>query len=120
VLTFFRDTAALARSSSLPELSDDVIWIDLLNPTKEETTLVELRIKVRIPSIESLNEIESSSRLAVDREVLYQSDCCTPQWEKRWSIRDAQTASRGCARQLNSTRPGFCSAVWLFEVGSNY
>jgi magnesium transporter len=73
VLTFFRDTAGFARSSSLPELSDDVIWIDLLNPTKEETTLVELRIKVRIPSIESLNEIESSSRLAVDREVLYLS-----------------------------------------------
>ena len=73
MLTFFRDTAGFARSSSLPELSDDVIWIDLLNPTKEETTLVELRIKVRIPSIESLNEIESSSRLAVDREVLYLS-----------------------------------------------
>jgi magnesium transporter len=73
VLTFFRDTAGLARSSSSPKLPDEVIWIDLLNPTNEETTLVELRTKVRIPSIEALNEIESSSRLAVDREVLYLS-----------------------------------------------
>jgi magnesium transporter len=73
VLTFFRDTAGLALNSSSPKLSDDVIWIDLLTPTKEETTLVELRTKVRIPSIEALNEIESSSRLAVDREVLYLS-----------------------------------------------
>jgi magnesium transporter len=73
VLTFFRDTAGLARSSSSPEPSDDVIWIDLLNPTNDESAFVELRTKVRIPSIESLNEIESSSRLAVDREVLYLS-----------------------------------------------
>jgi magnesium transporter len=73
VLTFFRDTGGLARSSSSPELSDDIVWIDLLNPTKEETTFVELRTKVRIPSIEALNEIESSSRLAVDGEVLYLS-----------------------------------------------
>jgi magnesium transporter len=54
-------------------LPRDFIWIDLLNPTKEETTFVEARTKVRIPSIEMLSEIETSSRLAVDHGVVYLS-----------------------------------------------
>jgi magnesium transporter len=62
-----------ARNSSSPELPRSVIWIDLLNPTKEETTFVELRTKVRVPSIEMLSEIETSSRLAVDHGVVYLS-----------------------------------------------
>jgi magnesium transporter len=57
----------------LPGLPPDVIWIDLLNPTKEETTFVESRARVRIPSIEMLGEIETSSRLAVDHGVVYLS-----------------------------------------------
>jgi magnesium transporter len=73
VLTILGDSADVARSSSLPELPPDVIWIDLLNPTKEETTFVESRAKVRIPSIEMLSEIETSSRLAVDHGVVYLS-----------------------------------------------
>ena len=39
MLTILRDSADVA---SLPELPRDVIWIDLLNPTKEETTFVEV------------------------------------------------------------------------------
>jgi magnesium transporter len=50
-----------------------VIWIDLLSPTNEETAFVESRTKVRIPSIDSLSEIETSSRLAVDHGVVYLS-----------------------------------------------
>jgi magnesium transporter len=73
VITIFRDSADVARNSSSPELPRSVIWIDLLNPTKEETTFVELRTKVRVPSIEMLSEIETSSRLAVDHGVVYLS-----------------------------------------------
>jgi magnesium transporter len=73
VLTIFRDSEDVARSSSLPELPRDVVWIDLLNPTEEETTFVESRTKVRIPSVEMLSEIETSSRLAVDHGVVYLS-----------------------------------------------
>ena len=72
MLTIFRDSTHFARSSSLPGLPPDVIWIDLLNPTKEETTFVESRA-IRIPSIEMLGEIETSSRLAVDHGVVYLS-----------------------------------------------
>jgi magnesium transporter len=73
VLTIFRDSSDFARNSSSPELPRDVIWIDLLNPTDEETNFVETRAKVRIPSIEMLSEIETSSRLAVEHGVVYLS-----------------------------------------------
>jgi magnesium transporter len=55
------------------DLPRDVIWIDLLNPTAEESALVASQKKVRVPSLDSLREIESSSRLAVDHEVIYLS-----------------------------------------------
>jgi magnesium transporter len=44
-----------------------------LNPTAEESALVASQKKVRVPSLDSLREIESSSRLAVDHEVVYLS-----------------------------------------------
>jgi magnesium transporter len=73
MLRMFRDGVDVDRGTSSPELLKRVIWIDLLNPTKEEIAFVESRTKVRVPSIESLSEIESSSRLAVDQEIIYLS-----------------------------------------------
>jgi magnesium transporter len=57
----------------LLELPDEVIWLDLLNPTDDEKAFAESRASVRIPSIEALSEIESSSRLIVERGVIYLS-----------------------------------------------
>jgi magnesium transporter len=72
LLTIFRDSTASLQSSS-QELPAEAIWIDLLNPTDEEKAFVEGRAGVRIPSIDALSEIESSSRLAVDHETIYLS-----------------------------------------------
>src|SRR3954469_18289025 len=72
MLTIFRETES-TRDTSATELPRDVIWIDLLNPTDEEKAFVETRTHVRIPTIEALSEIESSSRLAVDHEVVHLS-----------------------------------------------
>jgi magnesium transporter len=55
------------------ELSSEIIWIDLLSPSPEEKQFVERMLKVRVPSEESLDEIEASSRLVYDHEVLYLS-----------------------------------------------
>jgi magnesium transporter len=57
-------------SSSIEPLPREVIWIDLLDPTEDERNLVEKRAGVKVPSVEALSEIESSSRLAVDREAI--------------------------------------------------
>jgi magnesium transporter len=51
-------------------LADEVIWIDFVSPTDDEKNLVEKRTGANIPSIEALSEIESSSRLAVDRDII--------------------------------------------------
>jgi Mg2+ and Co2+ transporter CorA len=48
-------------------------WIDLLNPTKEEVTRVESAFHLKLPSRESLREIESSSRLTEKDGILFLS-----------------------------------------------
>ncbi len=74
MLTIYRDKDGLFRSSSpSASLPAHVIWIDLANPTTEEKSFVESRANVRIPSVELLSEIETSSRLAVDHDIIYLS-----------------------------------------------
>jgi magnesium transporter len=48
-------------------------WVDLLNPTPEESARVTAEYGIQVPSRESLQEIESSSRLRVEGPVLYVS-----------------------------------------------
>jgi magnesium transporter len=48
-------------------------WIDLLNPTSEEITQVAAEYRIEVPPRESLQEIETSSRLRADGQVLYAS-----------------------------------------------
>jgi magnesium transporter len=72
-LTIYRDSSSSLRSSNLQKLPSEVIWIDLLNQTDDEKAFVESRADVHIPSIEALSEIESSSRLIVERGVIYLS-----------------------------------------------
>jgi magnesium transporter len=48
-------------------------WIDLLNPTPDEIARVSARTGIRVPSRESLQEIETSSRLRAEGQVLYLS-----------------------------------------------
>jgi len=46
-------------------------WIDLLNPTPEEEQAVQAALGLEIPTREEMQEIESSSRLYREDEVLY-------------------------------------------------
>src|SRR5271156_815741 len=48
-------------------------WIDLLNPTPDEIARVSAQSGIRVPSRESLQEIETSSRLRAEGRVLYVS-----------------------------------------------
>jgi magnesium transporter len=73
MLLILRESSGFVRPGASEELPADAIWIDLLNPTAEESALLESQKRVRIPSIEALREIESSSRLAVDHDVVYLS-----------------------------------------------
>jgi magnesium transporter len=70
VLRVYRDSTRQFYNQDLDRLPDEIIWIDLLNPTAEEKILVEKRALVHIPTIDALSEIESSSRLAVDHSTI--------------------------------------------------
>jgi magnesium transporter len=48
-------------------------WIDLLDPTPDEIARVSAQTGIRVPSRESLQEIETSSRLRAEGQVLYVS-----------------------------------------------
>jgi magnesium transporter len=47
------------------------VWIDLLNPTLEEEHAVQAALNLEIPTREEMQEIESSSRLYREEEVLF-------------------------------------------------
>ncbi|MFT4056852.1 MAG: magnesium transporter CorA family protein [Novosphingobium sp.] len=48
-------------------------WLDLCSPDNSEKSAIEKRYGVQIPDIEALREIETSSRLRVEGNVLYMS-----------------------------------------------
>ena len=70
MLQVYRDTGTFLTSTST-ELPGAIIWIDLFNPTEHEKDFVQSRTGVRIPSVEALSEIESSSRLIVEKATIY-------------------------------------------------
>jgi magnesium transporter len=73
MLTIYRDAAGTVRESASLDLPQEVIWIDLLEPTADEKAFVESRTHIQVPSIEALSEIEASSRLQVSRGIIYLS-----------------------------------------------
>jgi magnesium transporter len=44
-------------------LDDDVLWIDLLKPTREEELAVEAALGLQLPTVEEMEALEPSSRL---------------------------------------------------------
>jgi magnesium transporter len=55
------------------ELASDAVWVDLLRPTPAEIAAVEDGSGLTLPSQAELSEIESSSRLRTDGDVLFLS-----------------------------------------------
>ena len=55
------------------KLDSGSTWIDLLDPTEEEMDKVASEHGIRVPTRAQLDEIESSSRLAREDDVLYLS-----------------------------------------------
>jgi magnesium transporter len=49
----------------------DAVWLDLLNPTKEEERLVEEALGIEAPTREEMQEIEVSSRLYTEGRAVY-------------------------------------------------
>ncbi|TMJ56380.1 MAG: magnesium transporter CorA [Alphaproteobacteria bacterium] len=54
-------------------LPADIVWIDLLQPSAEESAFVERTTALKLPSLADLSEIEASSRLRTVDGTLYLS-----------------------------------------------
>ena len=87
MLTIYEVRAgALHAQTGQPRITEQVIWIDLLNPTQEEEAKIERALKLDVPTREEQQEIEASSRLYQEdgshfmtATVLYQGDLPAPE-----------------------------------------
>ncbi|MBB3897214.1 magnesium transporter CorA family protein [Roseococcus suduntuyensis] len=68
--TFAVRDGSLLRGEKAAPLSG-AVWIDLLDPTPEEERLVEAAVGFELPSREEMQEIESSSRMYREGDVLF-------------------------------------------------
>jgi len=53
----------LIKHEKVVPITPAAVWIDLLNPTKDEDASVEQALSIRVPTREEMSEIEASSRL---------------------------------------------------------
>ncbi len=60
------EAISLSADLSAPRISDDIVWIDLVNPERSEELFVEKLLGVELPTREDLKDIEPSSRLYVE------------------------------------------------------
>ena len=54
-----------------PDALRKAVWIDLLNPTSAEERAVQAALRLEVPTREEMQEIESSSRLYREDDVLF-------------------------------------------------
>ncbi len=75
MLTFYgaRTAGCIAVDLATGEVPSQVSWIDAFDPTAEETAALERVLGVRVPLRADLEEIETSSRLAMEGENIVMS-----------------------------------------------
>ena len=78
-------SGALEPHKNPRRITEQTIWIDLLNPKREEERKVERALKFEVPTREEQREIEASSRLYQENgahfmtaTVLYQTETAEP------------------------------------------
>ena len=75
MLTFYGHgtRGPIAIASDVAEIPASVDWIDVCAPTADEMAQLARWLKVRVPTMADLVEIESSSRLSSDGDTLFMS-----------------------------------------------
>src|SRR5918996_1920324 len=86
MLTIYHARGQGLVKSEDPGTCAQAVWIDLLNPSKEEERFIEDRLRLQLPTREEMAEIEASSRLYQESgahfmtaTVLHQTDTPDPQ-----------------------------------------
>ncbi|MER8717310.1 magnesium/cobalt transporter CorA [Mesorhizobium sp. M0999] len=81
IKAFVVDNDRLRLADDLVANGDQVVWADLLNPTKEEETTIETWLGVAIPTREEMEEIEISSRLYIEEGAYFMTATLPAQTE---------------------------------------
>ncbi|MGE7371358.1 magnesium transporter CorA family protein [Neorhizobium sp. NPDC001467] len=63
--------APLAVEDNPPALSEDIVWLDMVDPTPEEDRHVEELLGIGIPTRMELKDFEPSSRLYIEKNAVY-------------------------------------------------
>ena len=71
MLTVYDVAEGALTTRDVSAISKAAVWIDLLNPTKDEERLVEQTLSISIPTREEMREIEASSRLYFEAGAYY-------------------------------------------------
>jgi magnesium transporter len=72
----------LTESIKPPQSLDDLIWVDMLFPSKEEERDVENLLSIETPTPEEMLEIEVSSRLYVENGAIFTTATLVTHFEK--------------------------------------
>jgi magnesium transporter len=68
---YLNDSGRLQPVDKMPTLRDDLVWIDLLEPTADEDAEVEKLLGIAIPTREDMQAIEVSARLYEENGATY-------------------------------------------------
>ena len=66
MLTVYDAVQGVLVKREAPAAMNGAVWIDLMNPTKNEDLRVEQALSISVPTREEMSEIEASSRLYVE------------------------------------------------------
>ncbi|OQP85947.1 magnesium transporter [Rhizobium rhizosphaerae] len=65
------ESLALDPAHPIDALPEDIVWIDLLRPSREEDALAERLLGIEVPTREDLKDIEPSSRLYMTDRAIF-------------------------------------------------
>lgn len=74
MITLYRtngDATVVSSHQADLTLPQDVLWIDLLNPDRDEDVFVERLLGIQVPTRDDLKDIEPSSRLYTEKDAVY-------------------------------------------------
>lgn len=78
-------------TQSNQHLIQDALWIDLINPSTEEEQWTEQLLNLEIPTREEMQEIELSSRLYKENDILFMTATMVAQSQSNTPNQDAVT-----------------------------
>ena len=78
--------SGLARRDGLVTPEAGTVWIDLLNPTRDEETHIESVLGIELPTREEMKEIEASSRLYQEDGAQFMTATQLTQIDEPWPI----------------------------------